>query len=99
MAYPKHYKCGEFKVKDPNGHPYLVYSVTLGNALKFLQGKNVIIRPWVQAFSIRNIYGCGPNIPYTPAMIKQEIKAGTDIGVNGFMLWNVGNNFSKDIFE
>ena len=99
MAYPTHYQCGTFKVKDPSAHPYLVYSTTLGNGLKFLNGKKVIIRPWIQAFTLRNIYGCGPSILYTPAMIKQQIKAGTDLGINGFMLWNVGNNFSPEIFE
>lgn len=99
MAYPSHYKCGKFKVKDPNAHPYLVYSVTLKNGLKFLDGRKVIIRPWIQAFTMRNIYGCGPAITYGPANIRQEIKAGQDLGINGFMLWNVSNNFSKEIFE
>lgn len=99
MAYPTHYQCETFKVKDPSAHPYLVYSTTIGNGLKFLNGKEVIIRPWIQAFSLPSIYGCGPEIYYTPVMIKQEIKAGTDLGINGFMLWNVSNNFSKEIFD
>lgn len=99
MAYPTHYQCGTFKVKDPSAHPYLVYSITLGNGLKFLDGKNIIIRPWVQAFSWPSIYGCGPKIHYDVAMIKQQIKACTDSGINGFMLWNVANVYPAGIFK
>lgn len=99
MAYPSHYKCGEFKVKDPNAHPYLVYSVTLKNGLKFLANRKVIIRPWVQAFTLRNIYACGPSVSYGPENIKQQIKAGKDLGIQGYMLWNVRNDFSPKIFE
>lgn len=99
MAYPSHYRCGEFKVKDPNAHPYLVYSVTLKNGLKFLKGKEIIIRPWIQAFTLRNIYNCGLSVEYGPENIKQQIKASKDLGIQGYMLWNVGNNFSPKIFE
>ncbi|MBI2056409.1 MAG: hypothetical protein HYT37_03430 [Candidatus Sungbacteria bacterium] len=99
MAYPSHYKCGEFKVKDPNAHPYLVYSVTLKNGLKFLTEQKVIIRPWIQAFTLRNIYACGPSVSYGPENIKQQIKAGKDLDINGFMLWNARSHFSPKIFE
>ena len=29
MAYPSHYQCGEFGLKDPNTNPYMVYKRTL----------------------------------------------------------------------
>ena len=32
MAYPSHYRCGEFGLKDPTAHPYLVYKKTLASA-------------------------------------------------------------------
>lgn len=98
MAYPSHYKCGEFKVRDPNAHPYLVYKQTIKNGLKFLGQKKIIIRPWIQSFSLRNIYGCGPSISYTAQRINSQIQASLDLGVRGFMLWNVSNNYPNGVF-
>lgn len=97
MAYPSHYKCGEFGVQDPTAHPYKVYYATLKNGLKFLDGKKkIIIRPWIQDFTIGSIYGCGPTVRYDADKIKAQIRAGQDLGVNGFMLWNAGSNFTKE---
>lgn len=98
MAYPSHYKCREFKVKDPNAHPYLVYQGTIRNGLKFLGGIDVIVRPWVQSFTLRNIYGCGSTIVYDETKVKAQIQASRDQGVHGFMLWNVMSVFPKGVF-
>jgi len=98
MPYPSHYKCGEFKVKDPNAHPYLVYQVTLQNGLKYLKDTQIIVRPWIQSFSLRNIYGCGPRLTYDAEKIKAQIKATRDCGISGFMLWNVNNEFPIEVF-
>ena len=99
MAYPSHYMCGEFGVKDPTAYPYKVYYATLQNGLKFLGGKNVIIRPWIQDFSIRSIYNCGPTVYYGPEKVRAEIQAGRDLGINGFMLWNASNNFTIEVLK
>jgi len=73
MAYPSHYSCGEFGVQDPTAHPYKVYFVTLQRGLAYLKGKNIIIRPWVQDFSIRSIYGCGPYVFYDKEKVSAQI--------------------------
>ncbi len=99
MAYPSHYMCGEFGVKDPTAHPYKVYYTTIKNGLKFLNGKKVIIRPWVQNFSITSIYGCGPTVYYDVDKVRAQIKAGEDAGVDGFMLWNASNNFTIEVLK
>ena len=99
MAYPSHYQCKEFGVQDPTAHPYLVYQKTLANGLKHLAGKNVIIRPWIQDFSITSIYGCGPQVAYTTERVYEQIRAGQDLGIKGFMLWNVRSNFSVGVFS
>lgn len=98
MAYPSHYQCGEFKVKDPNAHPYLVYQVTLKNGLESLKGA-VIIRPWIQSFNLASIYGCGPRIIYDAEKVQAQIKATRDLGISGFMLWNVNNVFPREVFK
>ena len=99
MAYPSHYMCGEFGVQDPTAHPYKVYYATLKNGLKFLDGKKVIIRPWIQNFSIASIYGCGPTVYYGYDNVHAQIQACRDLGINGFMLWNANNNFTIEVLK
>lgn len=98
MAYPSHYKCKEFGVKDPNAYPYLVYKRTLEGGLAKLKKYNFQgeIRPWIQSFSLQNIYDCGPFIKYGSAEIKAQIQAGVDLGIDGFMLWNGASNYIKE---
>lgn len=97
MAYPSHYRCGEFGFQDPNTHPYAVYSKTLEPGLKRLREVKFKgeVRPWIQDFSIANIYSCGPIIYYREEEVKAQIRASQDLGVNGFMLWNAANNYTK----
>jgi len=97
MAYPSHYRCGEFGVKDPNQYPYIVYKKTLASGLKFLQDNNleVEIRPWIQNFSLASIYNCGPFVNYGPDKIRLQIQAAEDLNIFGFMLWNAGSNYIK----
>ena len=99
MAYPSHYMCGEFGVDDPNSHPFKVYYATLKKGLEFLDNKNIIIRPWIQDFSIRSIYGCGPKSYYGPEKVLAQIQAARDLGINGFMLWNASNNFTIEVLK
>lgn len=98
MAYPSHYRCGEFGFKDPNAHPYSVYNKTLDSGLKYLRtvGFKGKVSPWIQDFSIANIYGCGPVVYYGAKEVKAQITASEDLGASGFMLWNVANNYTKE---
>lgn len=101
MPYPSHYRCGEFKVQDPTANPYLVYSETLRKGIGFLGGRKTIIRPWIQDFTISSIYGCGTKgkpVVYTSARVRDQIRAGSDLGVHGFMLWNVRSDFTVEAF-
>lgn len=95
MAYPSHYQCGEFGVRDPTAHPYKVYSDTIRKGQGYLSGTNAIIRPWVQDFTLTSIYHCGPRVVYTAERVREEIQAGEDLGVHGFMLWNAGSRFTR----
>lgn len=97
MAYPSHYQCGEFGIKDPNANPYAVYKKTLEPGLKYLRlvGFTAEIRPWIQDFSIANIYGCGPVVNYGAQEVKAQIRASEELGLTGFMLWNGASNYTK----
>lgn len=102
MAYPSHYRCGEFKVQDPTANPYVVYFETLRKGIGFLGGRKTIIRPWIQDFTIPSIYGCGIKgrpVVYTSAKVRDQIRAGSDLGIHGFMLWNVRSDFTVEAFN
>lgn len=99
MAYPSHYQCRAFGVQDPTAHPYRVYYETLQKGLVFLKERHVMVRPWIQDFTIPSIYGCGPTVSYTKERVRDQIRAGEELGVNGFMLWNVRNNFTIDVLK
>ena len=99
MAYPSHYMCREFGVQDPTAHPYLVYRETLQKGLVRLQRHNVMIRPWIQDFTIASIYGCGPHVSYTQERVADQIRAAQDLGIAGFMLWNAHNNFTINVLK
>lgn len=60
MTYPSHYWCGEFDFKDPTLFPQEVVYATLTKGLRILRNARVetTVRPWIQDFSIQNIYGC-----------------------------------------
>ena len=98
MAYPSHYRCGEFNIPDPNYEPFKIYDLTLAAGLTKLDSikKWPITRPWIQDFSIRNIYNCGlPAAQYDAGMVRNEISAIQKHNVNGFMLWNAASTFTE----
>lgn len=112
MAYPSHYQCNEFGVKDPNLHPALVYERTLKAGLETLRqaGASALTRPWIQDFSVMNIYGCrDPKRPeeyvrspkgnivvnYGAARVRAQIEAARKLGIRGFMLWNPENEYTR----
>ena len=74
-----------------------MYKRTLGDGLEKLRKYNFKgeIRPWIQSFGLQNIYDCGPFIKYGPAGIRAQIKAGIDLGIEGFMLWNGASNYIR----
>ncbi len=100
MAYPSHYHCGEFGFKDPTAHPYEVYKRTVAPAVEHLRsrGLSAEIRPWIQAFTLTSIYGCGKLVKYSPEMIQDEIRGAADAGADSFMLWNAGSYYDPEDF-
>ncbi len=98
MPYPSHYRCQEFGIPDPNTQPFLVYDRTLAAGLsRFARiGTLPVTRPWIQDFSIRNIYGCGNPVKYDAFMVGEEIRALRKHGCGGFMLWNAGSTFTRE---
>ncbi len=46
------------------------------------------LRPWLQDFNL--------GATYTPAMVRAQISATYDAGLDSWMLWNAGNRYTKE---
>ncbi|MDB5259516.1 MAG: hypothetical protein JWO73_724 [Candidatus Taylorbacteria bacterium] len=49
------------------------------------------IRPWLQDFSIRGV-------TYTPDMVRAQIQATYDVGLDSWLIWNASNIYTKEAF-
>ncbi len=95
MVYPSHYPANFNGWKNPAEKPY---DVILYSMSKAVARANVAttspnkLRPWLQDFSINGT-------PYAPEMVRAQIKAAYDVGLNSWMLWNASNVYSVPALE
>jgi hypothetical protein len=80
MAYPSHYGPGEYGIQDPDASPGPIVFLTLKDFRRALRGRQTILVPWLQDFSL------GRN--YTYADVKAQVDAARQAEVGGFLLWN-----------
>ena len=101
MLYPSHFGCGAFGFADPNSHPYTVYRESLikGSSILTKAGLAKETRPWLQGFSIVNIYGCGKRVEYSPDVFKKQIEALDAMGIKSWMVWNPRFDYPAGYFE
>ena len=89
MVYPSHYALGTFGLPDPDAAPYETVFRSLADAARRLgEDRKLILRPWLQDFSLRNRYG--------PGEIKSQIRAVEDLGLKEWLLWNAANDYSEE---
>jgi hypothetical protein len=94
MVYPSHYPSGYSGYKNPALYPYGVINKALISAVAKTKssGQNIAkIRPWIQDFDL--------GATYTKDMIKAEIKAVYDNGLNSWMLWDPSNKYTPSALE
>ena len=87
MVYPSHYRRGDLNIPDPDRDPYqTVYRSMMDAKQKAATLKKpVIIRPWLQDFSLRNRYG--------REQLLAQIKAIQDAGLQEWIFWNPSNRY------
>ena len=94
MVYPEHYAPNTFGIADPDKEPYLTVLKSLQAARERLEATeyvdNVVMRPWLQDFTIRHKYGV--------AEINAQIKAVHDAGYEEWLLWDPRCRYTKDAF-
>ena len=94
MVYPSHFASGFLGYTNPADHPYDVVRYSMDHAVSkaaIASTSPLKLRPWLQDFSL--------GATYTPAMIKDQIKATTDSGLTSWMLWNAGGIYHKEAVE
>lgn len=94
MVYPSHYPAGHAGYKNPSNYPYEVISRALAGAVKKTTtagGDIKKIRPWLQDFDLGAVY--------TKDMVRAQIKASYDNGVNSWMMWDPSNKYTPSAFE
>jgi hypothetical protein len=88
MVYPSHYGPFTFGFENPNDHPYDVINETLKIMNEERTGLRMVIRPWIQDF------GLGQFPAYTAAQVLEEMRAASDNGAEGWMIWNAAAHFT-----
>ena len=86
MFYPSHFHAGYDGFENPGEHPYYFIYTGVKKTKEILSSESVAIVPWLQGFNLRS-----PN--YGPNYISEQIRAGTDQGVERFLIWNARNDY------
>ena len=91
MVYPSHFGSGWNGYKNPADHPYDVVNFTMKSAVTKATTLGISpdkIRPWLQDFNL--------GAKYTKDMVRAQIKATNDAGLDSWMLWDPKNIYTKD---
>lgn len=97
MIYPSHWT-SYFGILKPDLEPYRLvdeYSKVENATLGKLDNPPVS-RPWLQDFSAPWL-GKGNYLRYGKAEVEAQIKALQDNGINEYLLWNAGNNYTEGV--
>lgn len=101
MMYPSHYAKYTYGVPLPDKEPYKIIRGGILDAQKkdaalIAQGKKTaVIRPWYQDFTASYLPK-GEWITYTGEEVLAQVRAGRELGITSFMLWDAGNTYSAD---
>lgn len=97
MVYPSHYANGTFGFSNPAEHPREVINQSMLGAISIAgevaSSTNVStsslvakLRPWYQDFDLGAVY--------TKEMVRAQIDAGENVGINSWMLWDPANKYT-----
>ncbi|WP_244244669.1 putative glycoside hydrolase [Marinilactibacillus kalidii] len=97
MIYPSHWGVGSLGIAKPDLEPYQLVS-------NYMEYENDVLgalgedapksRPWLQDFTASYL-GSGFYKNYGAREVEDQIRALNEHGVNEFLLWNAGNNYSE----
>ncbi len=91
MVYPSHYPKGFEGYEDVNKHPYEIVKISMDKAVSRLILASTTpskLRPWLQD----NDYP----VPYSADMVRAQIQATYDAGLDSWMLWDPSNGYTRE---
>jgi len=97
MVYPSHYAEGSYGVRHPDLQPYKIVKEAIADAkarneaLERNKEHAASLRPWLQDFTASWVK---PHRTYRRAEVKEQIRALKELGVDQYLLWNPGCNYS-----
>ena len=106
MVYPSHYPNGFNGYQNVNDHPYEIVKYSMDEGVRRLKkmanstttpirGRGEVssdqLRPWLQD----NDYP----VHYTSQMVRTQIQATYDAGLDSWMLWDAANTYTKAALE
>ena len=83
MVYPNLYEFGAYGIQYPPAEPYNLVKNALAKAPGRLIGLGTKCRPWLQAHDDYFTRG----VEYTADLIKEEIRAASELGFDEYLLW------------
>ncbi len=97
MIYPSHYNSGFYGYSVPDANPYGVSRKSLLEAIEqsAAEKEPALIRPWFQGFTATWVKG---HIPYNAKTISDQMVAAAELGVEEYIIWNVGNSYDPKTF-
>jgi hypothetical protein len=94
MVYPSHYPTGFIGISDVNAHPYEIVKYSMDKASDRLINASSTpdkLRPWLQDFNYP--------VTYTASMVRTQIQAVYDAGLDSWMLWDPKNIYTRGALE
>ena len=94
MVYPSHYPPTFLGFKNPAAFPYEVVKFSMDAGVVRLNAASTTslkIRPWLQDFDL--------GATYTADMVRAQIKATYDAGLNSWMLWDAANTYTRGALD
>ncbi len=94
MVYPSHYGPGSYGFDQPNAEPYAIVRRAMEDARQRSLAIHATteIRPYIQAFTL------GPP-RYTPDMVREQIRAAEELGIEGWVMWNARSDYNREYFR
>ncbi|MDY0324297.1 MAG: putative glycoside hydrolase [Candidatus Carbobacillus sp.] len=104
MMYPSHYAPHTYGQAIPDLKPYEIIHYGLIDALKKdalmreAGTRPAVIRPWYQAFTASYLPK-GQWMHYDREAILAQIRAGMELGIDSFLLWDPRNAYDHTLFQ
>lgn len=91
MVYPSHYNPGEYEIRDPESNPHDTVYMSLVDFQKKLEGTGCRLRPWLQDFSLRVIYGA--------TEVQAQMRACYELGIDEWLLWDPNCTYTEGALQ